>query len=155
MNRNNLIYFYIFKSSCFLDLSRLQPRAPAPSSPTSARTRYASTSWTLNATGSRTALTTRTRLPVVGNLIHIFTLSKAAKGGSNIVTVTQTDNKRAAHWAVCWKRALGLDSVIYLIFLWELLLSAMKFFFLTPFKPEGLIMVFLFFFYLLICQNML
>lgn len=48
---------------------------------------------------------------------NIFTLSKAAEGGSNIVTVTQTDSKRAAHWAVCWKRAPGLDSFIYFIFL--------------------------------------
>lgn len=67
------------------------------------------------------------------------------------------DNKRAAHWAVCWKGAPGLAAFIYFIFLWELLLSSLKFPFLPPFKPEGLIVVFHFtlFFYQLICQNVL
>lgn len=146
---------FTFWKWLFPDFFRLQPRAPAPSSPTSARTGCASTSWTPNATASTTAPTSRTRLPVVGRDINIFTLSKAAKGGSNIVTVTQTDNKSAAHWAVCWKRAPGLDSFIYFIFLWELLLSSLKVLFLTPFKPGGLIVVFhftlFFFFKFLIC----
>lgn len=68
------------------------------------------------------------------------------------------DNKRAAHWAVCWKGAPGLAAFIYFIFLWEPLLSSLKFPFLPPFKPEGLIVVFHFtlsFFYQLICQNIL
>lgn len=107
---------FTFWKWLFPDLFRLQPRAPAPSSPTSARTRCASTSWTPNATASTTAPTSRTRLPVVGRVISIFTLCKAAKGGSNIVTVTQTDNKSAAHWAVCWKEPQALTPLFISFF---------------------------------------